>query len=59
MREIADTYRSLGLTPAFHEGAGWVYELLAKLDQDGAPALSVEELAAAFAALLDEGEPAT
>lgn len=59
MREIADTYRSLGLTPAFHEGAGWIYELLAKLDQDGTPALSVEELAAAFAALLDEGESAT
>ena len=59
MREIADTYRSLGITPALHEGAGWVYELLAKLDQGGAPALSVEELAAAFAALLDEGEPAT
>ena len=59
MREIADTYRTLGLTPAFHEGAGWVYDLLAKLDQDGAPPSSVEQLATAFVALLEEGEPAT
>ena len=32
MREIADTYRSAGLTPRFHEGAEWVYELLAEAD---------------------------
>jgi len=61
MREIADTYRSLGLTPSFHEGAAWVYELLAGLDQAeaGAPALNIGELAAAFAALLEDGDAAT
>jgi 3-hydroxyisobutyrate dehydrogenase-like beta-hydroxyacid dehydrogenase len=32
MREIADTYRSAGLTPRFHEGAEWIYELLADAD---------------------------
>jgi 3-hydroxyisobutyrate dehydrogenase-like beta-hydroxyacid dehydrogenase len=29
MREIAETYASLGITPSFHEGAEWLYELLA------------------------------
>jgi len=29
MREIAATYASLGITPAFHHGAEWIYELLA------------------------------
>ena len=29
MREIAATYRSLGITPGFHEAAGWMYQLLA------------------------------
>lgn len=28
MREIAATYASLGITPSFHEGAEWLYELL-------------------------------
>lgn len=32
MREIAATYASVGLTPAFHEGAEWIYELLAKAE---------------------------
>jgi 3-hydroxyisobutyrate dehydrogenase-like beta-hydroxyacid dehydrogenase len=29
MHEIAQTYRSVGLTPAFHEGAAWMFEALA------------------------------
>ena len=29
MREIASTYRDAGLTSGFHEGAEWVYEVLA------------------------------
>ena len=28
MREIAATYEAAGLTPRFHEGAVWIYELL-------------------------------
>lgn len=28
MREIAATYKSAGVTPRFHEGAEWIYELL-------------------------------
>ena len=32
MAEIAATYESVGLTPAFHEGAEWVYALLSKAD---------------------------
>ena len=28
MREIASTYRDAGLTSGFHEGAGWIYEVL-------------------------------
>jgi len=46
MREIAATYESVGLTPAFHEGAEWIFELLAatngkvSADQDLAQALA-------------------
>ncbi len=29
---IADAYRSAGLTPRFHEGAEWIYGLLAEAD---------------------------
>ena len=28
MREIASTYEAAGLTPGFHEGAEWIYEVL-------------------------------
>lgn len=32
MREIAKTYDAVGVTPRFHEGAEWVYEMLADAD---------------------------
>ena len=62
MREIATTYESLGLTPSFHEGAEWVYELVARMDSATAaqaPGMSVDDLAAVFAALLKDRETAT
>lgn len=30
MREIVDTYNSVGITSGFHEGAAWLYELLSR-----------------------------
>lgn len=30
MREIAKTYRELGVTPGFHEAAEWIYQLMDK-----------------------------
>jgi 3-hydroxyisobutyrate dehydrogenase-like beta-hydroxyacid dehydrogenase len=62
MREIAETYRSLGMTPSFHEGAEWVYDLIAGLDDSTAgeaPDMDVEELAVAFAGLLERDGSAT
>jgi 3-hydroxyisobutyrate dehydrogenase-like beta-hydroxyacid dehydrogenase len=32
MREIAETYDAVGLTPDFHKGAEWIFELLATAD---------------------------
>jgi 3-hydroxyisobutyrate dehydrogenase-like beta-hydroxyacid dehydrogenase len=32
MHEIANTYQSVGLTPAFHEGAAWLFDYLAATD---------------------------
>jgi 3-hydroxyisobutyrate dehydrogenase-like beta-hydroxyacid dehydrogenase len=35
MREIAATYADLDITPAFHEGAEWIYELLSRTELAG------------------------
>ena len=50
MREIAETYSSAGITPFFHQGAEWIYELLATTaladesrDEAGQKNRSVEE----------------
>ena len=50
MREIADTYRDAGLTPRFHEGAEWIYELLASADVT--PDQDIDAAIAAFVAAL-------
>jgi hypothetical protein len=47
MQEIAKTYESLGLTPSFHEGAEWVYELLASVTLDGEQ--NIDEVSSRFA----------
>jgi 3-hydroxyisobutyrate dehydrogenase-like beta-hydroxyacid dehydrogenase len=52
MREIADTYRGAGLTPGFHEGAEWVYELLAEADV--APDEDIDAALAAFMAAIEK-----
>ena len=39
MREIAATYESVGLTPAFHEAAEWIYALLAEADVENGDGL--------------------
>lgn len=57
MREIAETYRSLGMTPSFHEGAEWVYDLVAHLDE--VPSADIEELAVQFAGLLKRDRSST
>lgn len=56
MREIAATYASTGLTTGFHDGARWVYELLAasplgaETRADAPAQRSLEAALAAFAA---------
>lgn len=51
MREIASTYRDAGLTSGFHEGAEWIYEVLANSpiaeesrDEAGAKKRSLDEV---------------
>ena len=55
MREIALTYESLGLTPAFHEGAAWLYEVLAEVDT--AADTDFEQLVERFAEAVAGGAP--
>ena len=62
MREIAATFERAGVTPAFHEGAGWLYALLATtpLAEETRATLprggrSLDEAIAVFAAALAAG----
>lgn len=52
MREIAATYNAAGLTPAFHEGAEWIYELLANADVDTSG--EIEDTLASFMEALEK-----
>lgn len=52
MKEIADTYASVGVTPSFHDGAEWVYALLATADV--APDDNIDAAIAAFMAALEK-----
>jgi 3-hydroxyisobutyrate dehydrogenase-like beta-hydroxyacid dehydrogenase len=60
MAEIAATYESVGVTPAFHRGAEWLYGLLAKTPLAAETratqpaARSLDEALALFAAALPE-----
>lgn len=63
MREIAKTYRDAGLTGDFHEGAAWVYELLARSSLAGETRASLpderplDDAIAAFSAVLGPASP--
>lgn len=60
MREIAATFASVGVTTQFHDGARWLYELLAasplaaETRADQPQTRSLDEALAAFATALDE-----
>ena len=61
MREIAQTYESLGLTSSFHEGAEWIYELLSQTaladesrEEARERSRSVKETLAQFVRTLDD-----
>lgn len=62
MREIAATYSDAGVTPAFHEGAAWIYEQLSRtpLAAETRASLperrSLEEALAVFAAVLERSQ---
>ena len=59
MAEIAKTFESVGVTPAFHEGAEWLYALLAttplasETRATGSRERSLDEALAVFCAALD------
>jgi 3-hydroxyisobutyrate dehydrogenase-like beta-hydroxyacid dehydrogenase len=63
MREIAKTYRDAGLTGGFHEGASWVYELLARSSLAGETRATLpdgrqlDDAIAAFIAVLPRAAP--
>lgn len=66
MREIAATFESAGVTPFFHEGAEWVYALLAATeladesrDEARGSGRSMEETLRIFAAGLSKDECST
>ena len=66
MREIAETYASVGMTPEFHLGAEWLFELLAETplaaesrEEARASGRDLEATLEIFAAALDVGENAT
>lgn len=62
MAEIAATYESVGVTPAFHRGAEWLYALLAttplaaETRADLPRERSLDEALAVFAAALPRGD---
>lgn len=55
MQEIAKTYESIGLTPAFHDGAAWMYEILSSVEPDGND--GIEHSIERFAEALDKRIP--
>jgi len=63
MREIAATFADSGVTPAFHDGAAWVFEQLAQTPLAGETraslpeSRSLEEALSAFAAVVDRDVP--
>jgi len=55
MQEIAKTYESIGLTPSFHDGAAWMYEMLSSVDPD--IDAGIEQAIERFVEALEERSP--